>query len=73
MVDWARREFFELADVTSSADKNSRDQRRSLIYPIALKAAQRLDALFDIERSINGKTLPGGSPIWLRSYRAAII
>lgn len=27
-----------------------------MIYPIALEAVQRLDALFDIERGINGKT-----------------
>jgi transposase len=27
-----------------------------MIYPIALEAVQRLDALFDIERSINGKS-----------------
>jgi len=27
-----------------------------MIYPIALEAVQRLDALFDIERAINGKS-----------------
>ena len=27
-----------------------------MIYPIALEAVQRIDALFDIERAINGKT-----------------
>ena len=52
----ARRKFFELADVVSSARKKSRGQRAAMIYPIALEAVQRLDALFDIERSINGKT-----------------
>jgi transposase len=26
-----------------------------MIYPIALEAVRRLDALFDIERTINGK------------------
>lgn len=51
----ARRKFFELADVVSSARKKSRGQRSSMIYPIALEAVQRLDALFDIERAINGK------------------
>jgi transposase len=51
----ARRKFFELADVVSSARKKSRGQRSSMIYPIALEAVQRLDALFDIERGINGK------------------
>jgi transposase len=52
----ARRKFFELADVVSSARKKSRGQRSSMIYPIALEAVQRLDALFDIERAINGKS-----------------
>jgi transposase len=52
----ARRKFFELADVVSSARKKSRGQHSAMIYPIALEAVQRLDALFDIERSINGKS-----------------
>ncbi len=52
----ARRKFFELADVEGAARKRSRGQRTSMIYPIALEAVQRLDALFDIERAINGKT-----------------
>lgn len=52
----ARRKFFELADVEGAARRKSRRQRSSMIYPIALEAVQRLDALFDIERAINGKT-----------------
>jgi transposase len=52
----ARRKFFELADVVSSARKKSRGQHSVMIYPIALEAVQRLDALFDIERGINGKS-----------------
>ena len=52
----ARRKFFELADVLSSARKKSRGQRAAMIYPIALEAVQRLDALFDVERAINGKS-----------------
>lgn len=51
----ARRKFFELADVTAAARKKSRGERAGTIYPIALEAVQRLDALFDIERAINGK------------------
>lgn len=51
----ARRKFFELADVTAAARKKSRGERSGMIYPIALEAVQRLDALFDIERAINGK------------------
>ena len=52
----ARRKFFELADVEGAARRKSRGQRSSMIYPIALEAVQRLDALFAIERTINGTT-----------------
>lgn len=51
----ARRKFFELADVASAARKKSRGEHAGMIYPIALEAVQRIDALFDVERAINGK------------------
>jgi transposase len=51
----ARRKFFELADVASAARKKSRGDHTGMIYPIALEAVQRIDALFDVERGINGK------------------
>ena len=50
----ARRKFFELADVEGAARKKSRGERTGTVYPIALEAVQKLDALFEIERSING-------------------
>lgn len=53
----ARRKFFELADVAAAARRKSRNERAGMIYPIALEAVQRIDALFDIERGINGKTV----------------
>lgn len=48
----ARRKFFELADI----QKNARDRKRKgkPISPIALEAVKRFDALFEIERQING-------------------
>lgn len=52
----ARRKFFELADVEGAARRKSRGERVSAVYPIALEAVQRLDALFEIERAINGST-----------------
>ena len=52
----ARRKFFELADIAAAARRKSRGERTGMIYPIALEAVQRLDALFDIERAINGKS-----------------
>ena len=51
----ARRKFFELADVEGTARKKSRGERSGMDYSIALEAVKRLDALFDIERAINGK------------------
>ncbi|WP_062344007.1 IS66 family transposase [Novosphingobium sp. CCH12-A3] len=52
----ARRKFFELADVAAVARRKSRNERAGMIYPIALEAVQRLDALFDIERDLGGKS-----------------
>ncbi len=52
----ARRKFFELADIVASARRKSRGGQSRMIYPIALEAVQRLDALFEIERAINGRT-----------------
>jgi transposase len=55
-VAHARRKFFELADVEGAARKKSRGEKTGQIYPIALEAVQKLDALFEIERTINGKS-----------------
>ena len=47
----ARRKFFELADIKESArqKKPAHD-----ISPVALEAVKKIDAIFDIERQING-------------------
>jgi transposase len=47
----ARRQFFELADIAANA---RRGRTAPAISPIALEAVKRIDALFDIERGING-------------------
>src|ERR1043166_5393595 len=52
----ARRKLFELADIEGAARKKSRGEHAGLIYPIALEAVQRIDALFDIERAIAGRS-----------------
>jgi transposase len=49
----ARRGFFELADIA----KNARDGKGKPVSPIALEAVKRIDALFAIERAINGKSV----------------
>jgi transposase len=47
----ARRQFFELADIAANA---RRGKQAPTISPVALEAVKRIDALFDIERTING-------------------
>jgi hypothetical protein len=47
----ARRKFFELADIAANA---RRGKNAPPISPIALEAVKRIDALFGIEREING-------------------
>lgn len=49
----ARRKFFELADIVSNVRKGKPAHE---ISPVALEAVARIDALFDIERGINGKS-----------------
>lgn len=50
---WAhsRRKFFVLADIAANAKRGS---KAAPISPMALEAVKRIDALFDIEREING-------------------
>ena len=57
-VCWAhsRRKFFELADIAASARNKSQGKTDVVISPMALEAVRRIDALFDIERAINGLT-----------------
>jgi transposase len=47
----ARRQFFELADLATNARRGG---KAPAISPVALEAVKRTDALFDIERRING-------------------
>ncbi|MBB4506701.1 IS66 family transposase [Rhizobium leguminosarum] len=50
---WAhsRRKFFVLADIASNA---KRGKNAAAFSPVALETVKRIDALFDIEREING-------------------
>jgi transposase len=51
---WAhgRRKFFELADVAAKTRK-----ALSVLAPLAVEAVKRIDAIFDIEREINGRSI----------------
>ncbi len=79
----ARRKFFELADVESNSRKGKNAKE---ISPIAVEAVKRIDALFEIERDINGKSTAArfearqclSAPLvadlehWLRGERALL-
>ncbi|OYY83966.1 MAG: IS66 family transposase [Rhizobiales bacterium 17-65-6] len=62
----ARRKFFELADIAAS---RRRGRNAAPISPIALEAVRRIDALFDIEREING--MSAGQRRAVRQERSA--
>jgi transposase len=79
----ARRKFFELADIAANA---RRGKKAAAISPIALEAVKRIDALFDIERGLNGQSaeqrlrvrkeqsapLVAGLEAWLREQRSRL-
>ncbi len=50
----ARRKFFVLADIAGSARRAAQGKAPAVLSPICLEAVQRIDALFDIERDVNG-------------------
>ena len=52
----ARRPFFVLADVAANARRKAQGKTASVLSPLALEAVRRIDALFDIERAINGQS-----------------
>jgi transposase len=52
----ARRPFFVLADLAANARRRAQGNAASVISPLALEAVRRIDALFAIERTINGQS-----------------
>jgi transposase len=62
----ARRKFFELADIAANA---RRGKAAPAISPIALEAVKRIDALFDIERTVNGAS--AGERLRVRQEQSA--
>ena len=79
----ARRKFFELADVQTNIRKGKPAKE---ISPIAVEAVKRIDALFEIERMVNGQSAEArlamrqlqSAPLfaelegWLRGERALL-
>ena len=50
----ARRKFYVLADIEAKARRKAQGKTSAVISPMALETVRRIDALFEIERSING-------------------
>jgi hypothetical protein len=81
----ARRKFFELADLAGAARRKAKG-KVAAISPLALEAVRRIDALFEIERAINGHSaekrlaarrelsapLLADLETWLRAERAKL-
>ena len=52
----ARRPFFALADIEASARRKAEGKIPAQISPLAMEVVRRIDALFEIERGINGRS-----------------
>ncbi len=52
----ARQPFFALADIDASARRKAEGETPTVISPLALETVRRIDALFEIERTINGES-----------------
>ena len=52
----ARRPFFAMADIEENARRKAAGKKEIPLSPIAIEIVRRIDALFEIERSINGKS-----------------
>jgi transposase len=52
----ARRPFFAMADIEENARRKASGKKEIALSPIAIEIVRRIDALFEIERSINGKS-----------------
>lgn len=52
----ARRPFFAMADIEENARRKSSGKKDIALSPIAIEVVRRIDALFEIERSINAKS-----------------
>ena len=51
----ARRPFFAMADLEQNARQKAARKKEIVISPIAIEIVRRIDALFEIERAINGQ------------------
>jgi transposase len=52
----ARRPFFAMADIEENARRQAAGKKEIALSPISIEVVRRIDALFESERSINGKS-----------------
>jgi transposase len=52
----ARRPFFAMADIEENARRRAVGRNGIALSPLAIEVVRRIDALFEVERSINGKS-----------------
>src|SRR5271157_2793743 len=52
----ARRPFFAMADLDENTRRKAAGKKEIPLSPIAIEVVRRIDALFEVERPINGKT-----------------
>ena len=52
----ARRPFFAMADLEENARRKAAGKKEVALSPIAIEIVRRIDALFAIERLINGQS-----------------
>lgn len=50
------RPFFAMADLEENARRKAEGKKEIPLSPIAIEVVRRVDALFAIERSVNGKS-----------------
>jgi transposase len=53
---WVHGPFFAMADIEENARRKAAGKKEIALSPIAIEIVRRIDALFEIERSINGKS-----------------
>src|SRR5580700_4965536 len=82
----ARRPFFVMADLAENARRKAQGKKPAVISPLALETVRRIDALFEIERTINGQSaerrkavrqelsapLVADLQTWMRAQRAKL-
>lgn len=52
----ARRPFFAMADIEENARRKAAGKQEIALSPIAIEVVRRIDTLFEIERSVHGKS-----------------